>query len=68
MDAIETGICYSRAIIRSFEGISAPAIIGALRRCCFLKILVVPDSEFEVGQFYIKEIINTLDFVVDAQI
>ena len=67
-DDIETGICYSRAIIRSFEGISVPAIIRALRNCRFLKMLVVPELDFEVGQFYIKEIINTLDFVPGLQV
>ena len=67
-DDIETGICYSRAIIRSFEGISVPAIIRALRHCRFLKILVVPELDFQVGQFYIMEIINTLDFVPGLQV
>ena len=45
LDDIETGICYSRAIIRSFEGISVPAIIRALRHCRFLKMLVVTQKE-----------------------
>mmetsp|Transcript_73967 Transcript_73967/g.149598 ORF Transcript_73967/g.149598 Transcript_73967/m.149598 type:complete len:245 (+) Transcript_73967:23-757(+) len=67
-DDIETGICYSRAIIRSFEGISVPAIIRALRHCRFLKILLVPELDSEVGKFYITEIINTLDFVPGLQV
>ena len=66
-DDIETGICYSRAIIRSFEGISVPAIIRALRHCRFLKILVVPELDFQVGQFYIMEIINTLDLSLGSK-
>eukprot|EP00435_Cladocopium_sp_Y103_P072083 s1276_g39.t1 len=67
-DDTETGARYSRAIIRSFEGISVPAIIRALRHCRFLKVLEVPELDFEVGQFYIMEIINTLDFVPGLQV
>ena len=67
-DDIETGICYSRAIIRSFEGISVPAISRALRHCRFLQMLAVPELDFEVGQFYILEIINALDFVPGLQV
>ena len=34
-----------------------------MRDCPFLKMLVVLQLDFEIGQFYLNETINTLDFV-----
>lgn len=59
---LTSGVHYYKAIVWNFEGISLPAIIQSLRCCPFLKFLVCPDLEREVGKHYIRELVYVLGF------